>query len=154
MWIIKRIKRFLKSFGPERWLFLDDSREPPLHLNRLFDIVRSYDEFVEYIETYGVPVVISLDHDLHPEHTSFFFERGGFKNPPNPHNEIFKFKTGYDCAVWLVDYCEKNDKKLRHIFVHSHNPHGQRNIYNVIAEYQKKKYGTIKCKIIKWKHPK
>jgi hypothetical protein len=96
---VKRLfKRFIRIFQSERWLFLDDTRRPPLYLSELFDVVRTYDEFVEYIETYGIPEVISLDHDLNMEHTNFFFENGGFRNPPDPKYEIFKFKTGYDCA--------------------------------------------------------
>lgn len=152
---VKRLfKRFIRIFQSERWLFLDDTRRPPLYLNELFDVVRSYDEFVEYIETYGIPEVISLDHDLNMEHTNFFFENGGFRNPPDPKYEIFKFKTGYDCALWLVDYCRENDKVLKKVLVHSHNHMGQRNIYNVICNFQKKEYGKINCKVIKWKHQK
>ena len=152
---VKRLfKRFIRIFQGERWLFLDDTRRPPLYLNELFDVVRSYDEFVDYIETYGIPEVISLDHDLNMEHTNFFFENGGFRNPPDPKYEIFKFKTGYDCALWLVDYCRENDKVLKKVLVHSHNPMGQRNIYNVICNFQKKEYGKINCKIIRWKHQK
>ena len=113
--IFKRLKRF---FETDRWLFLDDTREPPIHLKRIFYIVRDYDDFVEYIETYGIPEIISFDHDLNLEHTNFFFENGGFRNPPDPRYEIFKFKTGYDCALWLIDYCKRNNKELKKVFVH------------------------------------
>lgn len=145
-------KRFLRSFQSERWLFLDDTRRPPLHLGRIFQVVRSYDEFVDYIETYGIPEVISLDHDLHQEHSSFFWDNGGFRNPPDPKYEIFKFKTGYDCALWLIEYSKNKNIELKRVFVHSHNPMGQRNIYNVICNYQKKQYGKTNCKIIRWRH--
>ena len=95
--INKKIRRFfkrlLRRFEPAKWLFLDDLRHPPLHLNRMFDVVRSYDDFVEYIETYGVPELISMDHDLDREHTLFFYDNGGFRNPPDPKFENFKLDT-------------------------------------------------------------
>lgn len=144
-------KRLVRYFTPDKWLFLDDTRNPPAHLSKIFYVVRSYDEFVDYIETYGVPEVISFDHDLHPEHTSFFFERGGFRSPPDPQQEIFKNKTGYDCAEWLLNYCDKNNFKLKIIVIHSHNPLGSSNLYQLISSYQLRNYKKINCKLIRWK---
>jgi len=156
--INKKIRRFfkrlLRGFEPAKWLFLDDLRHPPLHLNRMFDVVRSYDDFVEYIETYGVPELISMDHDLDREHTLFFYDNGGFRNPPDPKFENFKFKTGYDCALWLIEYCKGNNLELKKVIVHSHNPIGSKNIYEVISGYQLKINKTISCKIKSWKHQK
>jgi hypothetical protein len=156
--ISKKLKRFVKRlirrFEPVRWLFLDDLRQPPLHLNRMFDVVRSYDDFIEYIETYGVPELISMDHDLDREHTLFFYDNGGFRNPPDPKFENFKFKTGYDCALWLIEYCKDNNLELKKVIVHSHNPIGSNNIYEVISGYQLKINKTISCKIKSWKHQK
>jgi hypothetical protein len=156
--ISKKLKRFVKRlirrFEPTRWLFLDDLRQPPLHLNRMFDVVRSYDDFVEYIETYGVPELISMDHDLDREHTLFFYDNGGFRNPPDPKFENFKFKTGYDCALWLIEYCKDNNLELKKVIVHSHNPIGSKNIYEVLSGYQLKTNKTISCNIKSWKHQK
>lgn len=42
-------------------LYLDDSRTP---LEKGWDVVRNYDEFVAYIETHSMPDIISFDHDL------------------------------------------------------------------------------------------
>lgn len=149
--ILEKLKRYFKKyFLPTRWLFLDDIRNPPGHLIMVFDTVRSYDEFVEYIEFYGVPKLISFDHDLDREHTMFFFERGGFRNPPNPINEIFEKKTGYDCALWLIEYCESNKLELPYIIVHSRNPLGSENIYNLISGYRKKTGKEIKLKSMRW----
>jgi len=58
-------------------------------------IVRSYDEFVNYITTHGIPKYCSFDHDLHPEHYVEF--RRAYDN-----DGIFRYdkvteKTGY-CA--------------------------------------------------------
>lgn len=149
-----KLKRFLKRavalLFPRKWLFLDDVRNPPRRLNRIFDVVRNYEEFVEYIETYGVPELISFDHDLHLEHTVYFFDNGGFVNPPDPRYVIFVNKTGYDCAVWLLDYCDRTGKDLKQVVVHSHNPFGQRNIFNLICNYQNIRYNNINCRILKW----
>ena len=150
----KFIRYFKKYFLPTRWLFLDDIRNPPGHLVMVFDTVRSYEEFVDYIEFYGVPKLISFDHDLDREHTLFFYENGGFKNPPNPKYENFKFKTGYDCALWLIEYCKENNLELKKVIVHSHNPMGSKNIYEVISNYQLKTSKSISCNIKSWKHRK
>ena len=55
-------------------LFLDDVRVPydvfRMNINPLYEndsdwvIVRSYYEFVNYIEKFGLPMYISFDHDL------------------------------------------------------------------------------------------
>jgi hypothetical protein len=42
-------------------LFLDDVRSPPDHTWVLARTVRAA---IEYVETYGVPCEMSLDHDL------------------------------------------------------------------------------------------
>lgn len=150
--IKKRLKKLWSKFRIRKWLFLDDNRDAPPHLNRVFDVVRSYDEFVEFIETYGVPELISFDHDLSPEHTAYFFENGGFKNPPDPVHQLFQTKTGYDCAVWLIEYCEVEGKKISKVLVHSHNPVGSKNILNLISQYQESKYGEVNCRIVKWRY--
>lgn len=152
MKLLKRLKFLIKKYLlPRRWLFVDDNRQPPFHLSRVFDTVKSYEEFIEYINDYGVPELISFDHDLHLEHTNFFFDNGGFKDPPDPIYENFKFKTGYDCANWLIDYCERTGEDMNMVMVHSHNPKGQMNIYNLISGYQKKRYNKEQCKLMSWK---
>ena len=51
-----------------RKLFLDDLRTIEMVYDKTlqddFDIVRSYDEFVNYIRTHGLPDFISFDNDL------------------------------------------------------------------------------------------
>jgi hypothetical protein len=82
-------------------LFLDDERFP---IGDDWNIVRSYEEAVEFVLKNGLPDVISFDHDLGTE------------------------KTGYDFAKWLVEYIMDNDLPVFHFFVHSQNPVGKRNI--------------------------
>lgn len=81
-------------------LWLDDLRIP----SKEYKWIKDYKEFINHIETYGLPDFISFDHDLGEE------------------------ETGYDCAKWLVEYCLNNDKKLPNFKVHSMNPIGKRNI--------------------------
>ena len=60
-----------------KWLFLDDFRDPAdafnytkesMFLKEQWDIVRNYEEFVNYITNNGVPYFISFDHDLADSH--------------------------------------------------------------------------------------
>ena len=59
------------------YLFLDDERVPmqayyltndKIYMAYTWDIVRNYDQFTTYIETHGLPKLISFDHDLADEH--------------------------------------------------------------------------------------
>ena len=84
-------------------LWLDDYRNPknwidyiknvfPTIVKEKYEIVwvTSYDEFVKYINYYGLPDAIGFDHDLADE-------------GPNE-------KTGYDAAKFLVDFINHNFK--------------------------------------------
>lgn len=84
-------------------LYLDDIRIPK---TKGWDIVRSYDAFVKWIEKNGVPDEISFDHDLGDENT----------------------KTGYDAAKWIGEYCLDSGIPLPEYNVHSANPVGRANI--------------------------
>jgi hypothetical protein len=119
----------------QKKLYLDDVRTPK---SDGWDIVRSYDEFVNYIEINGVPDEISFDHDLSREHTKYFFDNGGHKNPPNPLEGKFEEKTGYDAAKWLCDYCWTNGIPLPKCNVHSANPVGSDNIKFLLKNFEKK----------------
>lgn len=144
------IKRFFAPFRGDRGLFLDDSRNPPAHLSKYFDVVRDFDGFTEYIESYGVPSLISMDHDLHVEHTMHFFEGPGWCGPCESGKTGFVHKTGHDCAVWLVDYCEREGKELGHVCIHSVNKEGAERIAGVIMDYQTSKMGFHLCKMVRW----
>ena len=63
-------------------MFLDDIRVPQ---NDYDVIVRSFDEAVKFVQTYGIPTFISFDHDLGCD------EIGNI------------LKSGYDFAKYLVD---------------------------------------------------
>lgn len=111
-------------------LFLDDVRVP----NQVtwvnlpvgpWIIVRSYNEFVDYISKNGLPSFITFDHDLSVE-------------DQNKHPITGKFveKTGMDCAKWLVEYCINNNLKFPDYEVHSMNSIGKINIKSYIESFK------------------
>lgn len=121
-------------------LYLDDRRNPKASYDKTKNkiyledwvVVRNYNEFVAMITSGGIPEIISFDHDLAEEHLIYFFENGGHKNPPDPLNVNFSEKTGYDCALWLLDLCEAHNMKFPDFLIHSANPIGSSNISNLI----------------------
>lgn len=110
-------------------LWLDDSRDPfdtrtdwlvfsPI--GRDVDIVwaNSYEEFVEYFEDgHKIPDAICFDHDLGDESDDE--------------------KTGYDCAKYLIDFCEDNDIELPLYNIQSSNPVGKNNIDSLLKSFIK-----------------
>tara|TARA_B100000508_G_scaffold136183_1_gene128878 strand:+ start:362 stop:742 length:381 start_codon:yes stop_codon:yes gene_type:complete len=121
------------------WLFLDDERKPgdvtwiaDSRYNQFsWDIVRSYDAFVAYIEERGVPEFISFDHDLADEHYRALMSGQDHEEHKLPE------KTGYTCAKWLVEYCIDKGQKFPEFHVHSMNPIGGDNIKGVVASARK-----------------
>lgn len=85
-------------------LFLDDERYPP---DTAFNwkIARNVDDAVYYVNTYGLPTFMSLDHDM------------GYMK-----------LSGKDFANWIVNYCLDNQSLLPNFYVHSQNPVGAENI--------------------------
>lgn len=119
-----------------RKLFLDDIRNPkdcanglvPSKFNKLYwendwFIVRTHNEFVDWITQNGLPDFISFDHDLADSHYTIDYSdlHWPFNNPDIE-------KTGYDSAKWLGNYCLENKKDLPNFIVHSQNPVGKMNI--------------------------
>jgi hypothetical protein len=111
-------------------LFLDDCRTPKqvtwitLPLVQ-WDIVKSYNEFVEYLNKNGIPKRISLDHDL------------SYEDQSKIDYATFKEKTGYDCAAYLIEYCMKHGLEIPEYYVHSHNPVGAANIRSLLESYKR-----------------
>ena len=131
-------------------LFLDDFRNPidvfsythkQIYMSFNWDIVRSYPEFVNYIHSYydnkgGLPELISFDHDLADEHYSGM-NHGGYINYDGS-----KEKTGYSCALWLVNFCMDNNLKLPYFLCHSMNPEGKKNIMTLLTNFAKSQKQT------------
>jgi hypothetical protein len=99
--------------------YITPSYLAPMYRNQEWEIVRNFDEFVDWILTNGLPDVVSFDHDLADEHYAF---AGNYN--------IFREKTGYDAAKWLVEFCMHEQLPLPEYHVHSMNPVGGDNIRN------------------------
>jgi len=123
----------------KRFLFLDDVREVReaflwgenislLIESKIpaykWDIVRSYEEFVAYIQKNGIPDVVSFDNDLwdvahemavNPlnEELTKQFQMIGWQD--------FKIKTGAHCAQYLVDACRAHGTPIPKYYIHTAN---------------------------------
>ena len=122
-------------------LFLDDMRVPqdvfnytgnPIFLKEDWVIVRSYDEFVKYIEEKGLPETVTFDHDLADVHY------GVQDHVDQDYYDLCEEKTGYHCALWMINYCLDNELKLpKRVYIHSMNGVGARNINSLFTTYEK-----------------
>jgi len=103
-------------------LFLDDVRTVDMvyHKSEIpnFDMVRSYQEFVDYIKKNGLPDFISFDNDLGLDE----------------HEELAK--DGYAAAKWLV-YKSGIDLTNLRFKVHSANPVAAEQIRGLLNNYLK-----------------
>lgn len=126
-------------------LFLDDVRNPKgtfeytkndHYINDEWSIVRSYNEFVQFITENGLPDMISFDHDLADPHYHESMYEGN--DVYMKYLETVSEKTGLDCTKWLVNYCMDNNLPFpEKWFVHSMNPVGAKYITSYILSYQK-----------------
>jgi hypothetical protein len=128
-------------------LWLDDYRDPfdtetdwmmfsPIGRDVEIHWVKSYNEFVEWIETNDLPDGIAFDHDLDDSHYAPEEFWDG-KYDEWAMNQNFTEKTGYHAALWLVDYCIDNEKNLPMFASHSANPVGRKKIQKVLSNYLK-----------------
>jgi len=103
-----------------RRLFLDDVREVEMVYNsdikHEFDVVRTYADFVSYIQTNGLPDFISFDNDLG-------LDANGEVAP-----------DGYAAAQWLV-YRSELDLRNLQFRVHSANPVAAEQIRGLLTNY-------------------
>lgn len=86
-------------------LYLDDLRACPDG----YELVRTVQEFKDYITANGVPELISFDHDL-----------GGDE-------------TAMQCIHWLID----KDYRINDYFLHTANPVGRDNMESLISSWKK-----------------
>lgn len=103
-------------------LFLDDLRTIDMVYDKSmeseFDIVRTYEDFVEYISKNGLPELISFDNDLG-------LDENGEVAP-----------DGYAAAKWLV-YESNLDLRNLEFKVHSANPIASEQIKGLLTNYIK-----------------
>ncbi|MBT0810138.1 hypothetical protein KIH41_02435 [Litoribacter ruber] len=101
-------------------LFLDDLRTVDLVYDSSmvgeFEVVRSFDAFVEYIKTNGLPDFISFDNDLGED------ENGNL------------LPDGYAAAKWLVYESGLDLRNLKY-HVHSANPVAAEQIRGLLGNY-------------------
>lgn len=114
-------------------LFLDDFRKPEEayqmtnnkdYLEKDWIICKKYQKFVDCIEQNGLPELFSFDHDLSAKMYSGKI----------PYSEM-KVKSGWHCAVWLIDYCKKNNLQLPAWKIHTVNKLGYENIKAVLEKF-------------------
>lgn len=126
-------------------LFIDDIKTPkdiwkitknPDYAVYNWVTVKNFNDFIDVIAKNGLPTRISFDHNLSEEHEGF-----DIKGKIIPYDD-FKEPTGYDCAVWLIEYCLDNEKMLPVWKVHAKKGNGKKNIdeiLNSFEDFQKKK---------------
>lgn len=132
-------------------LFLDDFRTPRnctlymvhnlgkdslLYEEEDWIVVKNYIEFCDMIILKGIPELVSFDHDLSPVHYRSDLSEKDLKNY---YEQQDREMTGYDCAKWLCDYCEKHSIEFPKYYVHSMNPVGVLNIINYINNFKNRK---------------
>lgn len=131
-------------------LFLDDERnlsdvtwvEMPSKITNDWKVVRNFEQFTTCIASYGLPKFVAFDHDLADYHYKVMMEEVEARKftafVPDEEgglNLTFDYgpeKTGYDCAKWLVDYCDRYGMSFPEYVVHSLNPIGGERINKYI----------------------
>lgn len=124
-------------------LWLDDLRNPFLDIegrvpkeNGTIEWVLNYEQFVMWIEKFGLPDLISFDHDLADEHyTPKEYWDDYQLSKQYQESQNYQEKTGMDCAKWLIDYCMDNNLKLPKFYSHSANPVGRDNILGILENF-------------------
>lgn len=126
-------------------LFLDDMRYPKdvkwIELPLVpWIIVRSHDAFVRHIQNFGVPQLVTFDHDLCDEHYQEYShatdERMVGEGKEFRYDKM-KEKTGRDSALWLANHCIENGIPIPQYFVHTLNGIGAKNIVSILESAHK-----------------
>jgi hypothetical protein len=112
-------------------IYLDDVRTP---VDPSWVVVRSYDEFVEKVNSIGMENIelISLDHDL-GDSAMAEWHYGVVKNYTINYDNITE-KTGMDCTKWLVNQW-LDGKPTVDVVVHSANAVGSGNMMGYINNF-------------------
>lgn len=100
----------------KKLLWLDDIRNPSDYLEKdEYEVtwVKNYKDFCIYIEENGVPDYVCFDHDLGED------------------------KTGYDCAKFLVEVCQKMNRDIPYFDIQSSNIVGKKNIRDLMNSWHK-----------------
>lgn len=128
-----------------KFLFLDDIRQPydafehtqqTMFLEKKWEVVTNYNEFIEWITKNGLPDFISFDHDLADMHCiTYNLSTDDEKSKEWQDAQLYIEKTGYECAKWLVDYCIDNNLKCPKFYCYSMNPVGKDKINSILKQF-------------------
>ena len=128
-----------------KFLFLDDIRQPSdafehtqqtMFLEKKWEVVTNYNEFIEWITKNGLPDFISFDHDLADMHyTTYHLSTNDEKSKEWQDAQLHIEKTGYECAKWLIDYCLDNNFDCPKFYCHSMNPVGKDKINCLLEQF-------------------
>lgn len=135
----------MQATQTKKRLFLDDFRTPSqcgymvyrVGMDRAteylldWDVVKSYDQFIAWINKNGLPDLISFDHDLMDVH----YGTSALQIDAMDYSSLEK--TGYHCAKFLIDYCISKRLPLPEYLVHSMNTVGTENIISVLESFKK-----------------
>ena len=138
-------------------IYLDDVRTPVSPNNEWVDnvpewtVVRSYDEFVQKINSIGLENIelISLDHDLGDSAMKEWLH-GVVKNYEINYDNITE-KTGMDCTKWLVEKWMDGEPVVD-VVVHSANAIGSANMMGYINNYRHIHRLPQNCVRVTWEH--
>lgn len=94
-------------------------------------VARSFGQFARYIDSIGIPDLVSLDYDL--ADVEELKESLGIE-------EWFSLAenreyNGTDCLAHLISRCRKEGKPLPKIYIHSANPDGSDEMKKMISEF-------------------
>ena len=112
-------------------VYLDDVRQG--YNNNYFETVIGWEDWVvvrhiDHVKTlleHGLVNEMSLDHDMGKNSAT------GTENP-----------NGKALVMWMIETNSWPDGK---IYVHSANPDGARDMYELVEEHNKQKRGELKC---------
>lgn len=98
--------------------------------------VKSYHEFVAWITDNGLPEAICFDHDLGLDlvHEKKVMSKRALKK----FRKTPEYKTGYDCAKWLVEYCLDRRIYPPKYNIQSSNTVGKDNINGLLKNFMEK----------------
>jgi hypothetical protein len=128
-------------------LFLDDIRKPKDGFlygeeknlleysgtqNCEWEVVRNYEDFCGFIDKFGIPAMVSFDHDLHLEHIRHYHDVTAQTGVIEYAN--LKHKTGKHCAEYFIEKWREAKRPKVKIYVHSANRWGQIEIENILKE--------------------
>jgi hypothetical protein len=99
--------------------------------------VKSYAEFVAWIEKNGLPDLIAFDHDLGGNSYKLYHQHEGYVKCEINYDE-YDEPTGWHCVGFLIEYCERTNTKFEaEVYTHSLNFKGRKNILGRAEQLRK-----------------